>query len=312
MQGSLDFFGTLLYTLSSVHLSGPLLVLLPQSAVPISMVLSKLLLQKTYTKEHWFGAITVLLGIGIVVAEPMFGSNDDENSISTSSSFIWSSIVVLAMVPLAISSIYKESYSEENEIDPIYWNLWICTFQTIYSIIFAVPAGYISEPRVPANEFLGNFWGGFRCTLGYDTYNNDTDGVDVEDSAEEGGLFRPDNCHVWGPLYFTLFSISSFGFNILEVLLLTYGGANIMFLAMTLILPISDLAFAIPFMPNATKFQVYDIIGLLMIMGGLFVYGYGGSIQEEQEQEENAHKNQNDHENGGIGSIISSSSGDKL
>lgn len=288
------------------------------------MVLSKLLLQKTYTKEHWFGAVIVLLGIGIAVAEPMFGSNDDENSIdlsffdliysnsspSTSSSFIWSSVVILAMVPLAISSIYKESYSEENEIDPIYWNLWICTFQTIYSIIFAVPAGYISEPRVPANEFLENFWGGFRCTLGYDTYNNDTDGVDVEDSAEEGGLFRPDNCHVWGPLYFTLFSISSFGFNILEVLLLTYGGADIMFLAMALILPISDLAFAIPFMPNATTFQVYDIVGLLVIMGGLFVYGYGESIQEEQEQEENAHKNQNDHENGGIGSIISSG-GDK-
>lgn len=266
-------------------------MLLPQAAIPTSMILSKFLLQKTYTKEHWFGAITVLLGIGVVVFEQIFGDNnndDDENSSDHSSStttFVWSSVVLLAVIPTAISSIYKESYSQQNEIDPIYWNLWICIFQTIYSLIFAVPTGYISEPKVSASDFLENFWGGFKCTFGYNTYNN-TDYGDVEDTAAEGGSFHPDNCHIWGPLYFTVYNTATFGLNILMVLLLKYGGANVMFLAMTLILPISDLAFALPFMPNATKLHVNDILGLLVILGGLFLYGYGESIQENEMKED--------------------------
>lgn len=336
IMGSLDYVSLLLRVLASVQLSGPLLVLLPQTGIPISMVLSACLLNKKYSPIHWIGAVTVLLGIGIVVG-PMFSNSDeigysciasdnekycticekvmtedecvgvqyyDPSSFEQSfifsgysmrdvnesqsfdgpcrwessdngdapSTFFWSVAVVFAMIPMALSSIYKESYSQETEIDPIYWNLWITIFQTFYSLLFAVPTGYISEPRVPADEFFSNFWDGFKCTFGY--------------SSLDTGC-HPDHCHLWGPLFFWLYQFSTFGLAISMIVLLKYGGANLMFLGSTLILPISNLAFALPFMPNATAVHFTDILGLCVILFGLGLYKYAASFDESEEGNNN-------------------------
>lgn len=70
IMGCLDCIATMMQIFSCVYLPGPLLILLPQAAIPISMVLSGYLLGQKYRPFQYVGAVIVLLGI-LVVLEPM-------------------------------------------------------------------------------------------------------------------------------------------------------------------------------------------------------------------------------------------------
>ena len=71
VMGALDSLATSMQVFSSVYLPGPLLVLLPQAAIPCSMILSKRFCRNV--RYHWMqylGAVVVLFGI-LVVLEPV-------------------------------------------------------------------------------------------------------------------------------------------------------------------------------------------------------------------------------------------------
>lgn len=70
IMGALDSTVYLILTFSAVHLSGPLLVLLPQAAIPISMVLSYWILGERYGTHQYVGAAMVIAGI-LAVLEPV-------------------------------------------------------------------------------------------------------------------------------------------------------------------------------------------------------------------------------------------------
>jgi len=58
-------------------------------------------------------------------------------------------------------------------------------------------------------------------------------------------------------------------------LLIQYGSANILWLAMTVMVPLGNLAFALPFMPQNSVITPFDIAGLVVIMAGLIGYRKG-------------------------------------
>lgn len=70
IMGLLDCITCLLFTFAAVYLPGSLLILLPQSAIPISMILSKYIKGERYAIYQYLGAIIVILGI-MVVLEPL-------------------------------------------------------------------------------------------------------------------------------------------------------------------------------------------------------------------------------------------------
>jgi len=70
IMGCLDCIATMMQIFASVYLPGPLLILLPQAAIPISMMLSGYLLGQKYRAFQYVGAAIVLAGI-LVVLEPM-------------------------------------------------------------------------------------------------------------------------------------------------------------------------------------------------------------------------------------------------
>lgn len=70
VMGLLDCVTCMLLTFAAVYLPGSLLILLPQAAIPISMVLSKRLKGETYAMYQYMGAVVVILGI-CVVLEPL-------------------------------------------------------------------------------------------------------------------------------------------------------------------------------------------------------------------------------------------------
>jgi drug/metabolite transporter (DMT)-like permease len=98
--------------------SASLIVLIGQSAIPISMAISYYLLQARYSISQYTGAGIVLLGIAVVLLPsfltpaivPNANSTPDSSSTSSSSNneVMWICILVLSCVPMCLSSAYKE------------------------------------------------------------------------------------------------------------------------------------------------------------------------------------------------------------
>mmetsp|Transcript_15938 Transcript_15938/g.20172 ORF Transcript_15938/g.20172 Transcript_15938/m.20172 type:complete len:509 (-) Transcript_15938:81-1607(-) len=332
-----DTLASTMTTFASVYLPGPLLVLLPQASIPMSMLLSKFYLKSKYGKWQYAGAAVVILGI-LVVLEPVmtnrhapdyvcvaldeerdcvdcisqmsqeecegFASSSDEGNLTdifndvvvgdvsiatcewvesthetsgTSTLLFWAFILVLSCLPASMSSIYKEQKLGEVEWDPVYLNGWIALIQVPMSLVLALPGGLVTSPPVPPSDLPGNFYDGFKCFTG-------------TESITEG--CHPDDCR-YALLAMSLFIIVCFIFTNLMILLLKYSSANLMFLALTCIVPLGNLAFALPFMPGRVAMNSSDLIGLSVIMFGIVSYRFGsvlfggGDTTEEEEHEKN-------------------------
>lgn len=78
------------------------------------------------------------------------------------------------------------------------------------------------------------------------------------------------------------------------LLVLKYGSTALLYLGLTAMVPLANLAFALPFLPRQAQQplsmqDVSDIVGLLVILGGLVLYRFGSSSLscspiEDQEQ----------------------------
>jgi hypothetical protein len=164
---------------------------------------------------------------------------------------------------MTLSSIYKEmilsSPSNSTDIDPIFLNGWVAFYQFLFSFPLAFPAGMTSKPPIPPSELPSNIYDGIKCYLGDDTI---TTGC------------HPDECHT-APLYVNLFLVFNVGFNILIVYILKFGSANVLFMAGTVMVPVGNIAFALPFMPGSMPLHDSDVAGLIVILTGLVTYRFG-------------------------------------
>lgn len=345
--GLFDCVTCMLLTFSAVYLPGPLLILLPQAAIPISMFFSNRIKGDTYARFQYFGAVVVILGI-LVVLEPLVtqrhtdeftcvayndefcaacgeestkegclsygagpsmaeldwrwknnlhayvaessksssssgANNADEqdeklcqwvssassdgsssSSDSTSTILIWSIVTIFACIPMTLSSIYKEMAlsGSETQIDPIFLNGWVAWYQFLFSFPLTIPAGMATG--ILPSELPANIWDGIKCYLGISTIT--------------GGC-HPDELCSESPLYVNIFLVFNVAFNILLVFVLKFGSANVLFMAATVMVPIGNLAFALPFVPGSVPLHDSDIAGLLVILLGLITYRFGSSIK---------------------------------
>ncbi|KAL3774347.1 hypothetical protein ACHAW5_006512 [Stephanodiscus triporus] len=354
VMGLLDCLAGTLFTFAAVYLPGSLLILLPQAAIPISMLLSrKIKGGEVYAAHQYLGSAVVVMGI-LAVLEPLVtrrhdadfacvahdvdeycalcgeettesgcsshrtdggggggggvrdggegswtsllslaGSEGDSSSPSTrhgelcrwvpsdsaesSSSgtnsatlLIWSATTILACIPMTLSSIYKEMTlsgvgSRTGGIDPIFLNGWVALFQFLFSIALSVPAGMTSDPPVAPRDLPSNIADGIKCYFGIGTITS--------------GCHPDDGCHD-APLYANVFLVFNVCFNIIIVYILNrFGSANVLFMASTVMVPIGNLVFSLPFIPGSTPLKDSDIAGLGVILLGLVAYRFGDKCE---------------------------------
>ncbi len=192
-------------------------------------------------------------------------SEASSSSESTTTLLLWSLVTIAACVPMTLSSIYKEIAlsGDTNNIDPIFLNGWVALFQFVFSFPLALPAGMTSNPPVTPVELPQNIWNGVKCYLGISTI--------------ETGCHPDDQCNE-SPFYVNMFLAFNVCFNILIVYLLKFGSANVLFMASTVMVPIGNLAFALPFMPGSQPLHDSDVAGLVVILLGLVAYRFGDEI----------------------------------
>lgn len=192
------------------------------------------------------------------------GSSSSSTSDSTSTILIWSIVTIVACIPMTLSSIYKEMAlsGSETHIDPIFLNGFVAWYQFLFTFPLMIPAGMATG--ILPSQLPANIWDGIKCYLGVSTIT--------------GGCHPDDLCGE-SPLYVNIFLVFNVAFNILLVFVLKFGSANVLFMAATIMVPIGNLAFALPFMPGSMPLHDSDIAGLMVILLGLVTYRFGSSFK---------------------------------
>lgn len=339
IMGALDCLAGIMQTFSAVYLPGPLLILLPQAAIPVSMALSGRILQQRYKPLQYVGAAVVLVGI-LVVLEPIItqrhapsfvcapfdereycttcqaesteeaclshhldDASDDEDGHGHTSHFlrlfgagnnstvnedlacqwvpssessshmataaistlIWSLVMILSCVPMTLSSVYKEVALGEEDLDPIYLNGWIALFQFAFSIVLSVPAGMASSPPIYPSQISENLWDGLKCYLGIGSIFT--------------GCHTDELCSGLAPTFVNIYLLLNVLYNVLIIYILKFGSSNVLWLALTIMVPVGNLAFTLPFMPGGGgPMHFSDILGLVVILTGLVMYRFGSTL----------------------------------
>ena len=268
IMGFLDGIAGIMQVFATIYLAGSEVVLLQQAAIPVSMIISKLLIKVRYSPMQYIGALIVIGGI-LVVLGPSLGKKTDDSSETDASSdsttsganqMLWALIMIFSCIPMTLSSVYKEIALVNNDLDPIYLNGMVAIFQFLISIPLAIPAAMTTHLSI--SDLPQNLYDGFRCYIGK--------------NSEEG-----DDCYLYAPLYVNLYIIMNVLYNILIICIVKYGSANLLWLAMTISVPIANIAFSFKFMGEAyEKATMTSYYGLIVIMLGLICYRFGNAFYE--------------------------------
>ncbi|KAF1318175.1 Drug/metabolite transporter, partial [Globisporangium splendens] len=255
IMGGLDSVSGIMQVFAATYLGGSLIILLGQAAIPVSMIISSVLLKTKYSVYQYIGAVVVSVGLLIVLGPSLSGNGGGGD---THTIVFWSVVMIVSCVPMCLSSVYKEKALGEAELDPVYLNGWIAIFQLLMAIPLTVPAAMVGDPAVQPDHLLQNLLDGFKCYMG-------------QNSITEGP--HKDDCEK-ATIYVTTYLLFNVAYNLLIILILKFGSANILWLAMTIMVPLGNVAFTFPFMPQHQPLHANDIAGLVFIMLGLFVYRF--------------------------------------
>lgn len=163
-----------------------------------------------------------------------------------------------------LSSVYKEKALGEVDIDVVYLNGWVAIFQTICAIPLCLPSATVTGLAV--TDILPNLYGGLMCSFGVNTVTEATSSLHVDECSS-------------GPLFVSIYLFFNIFYNLLIVIILKHGSANILWMASTVIVPLSNVAFSLKITPGHKPLNTMDIVGLVVIMSGLVVYRFTAQLQ---------------------------------
>jgi hypothetical protein len=246
VMGALDSIASVLQSIAIDKISnGSLVVLLLQAAIPASMVITYLFLKTKYSIAQLVGAFIVVAGILVVLA-PSLGSGGDSGSLP------WMLMLMGSCIPMCFSSVFKEKALGDVELDPIYFNLMVAVYQFILIFPLLPPSAY--SVGVEMDQIFTNVADGLKCYVGINSVASDA-------------------CST-APGYVNAYLLFNIGYNILIILVLKYGSSNLLWLALTATVPVSDLVFAIPGIPGGAPVTWSVGVGLPVIFFGLVIYRF--------------------------------------
>jgi len=296
-MGAFDSMAGVLMLFGGVHVAGSTQALLGNAVIPVTMALSTFILGSRYRAKQYFGALTIMLGVATVLLPQFLSSpassspsssispSDDSSSSSPPSSPspsalgdspIFTLLFLASVIPQAMSSIYKEKAFTDIDIDVNFLQAWVALWQTIFGILL-IPLNTLSilgPNHLPWNELFSALVNGAKCMMG------------VNSVVEPFCLDKPcDSCEgAWVPL--AAYLAFNCCFNIFIVLVIKHGGAALMYIVMTLRLPLVQFAFSRPWIQSPPdSFSKYSLFGLGLILVGLVVYRWSAAHPKHGDDE---------------------------
>mmetsp|Transcript_24661 Transcript_24661/g.57900 ORF Transcript_24661/g.57900 Transcript_24661/m.57900 type:complete len:569 (+) Transcript_24661:125-1831(+) len=180
--------------------------------------------------------------------------------------FFWSIVMLLSCVPSVMSTVYKQvALQTASSMDPIVISGWVSLFQFISGLFLVIPSGLVSSPRVHPLDLRSNWLDGIGCLF-------------AQINAIDTGC-HPDDCAeaaLW--VHVSLLNSAVYALSMLFVL--KYGSCDLMYLGLTLVVPLGHLAFDIN--SSFSELQARDIAGLVILVAGLIMYRFGHGRKEQE------------------------------
>ena len=317
--GFLDAFTLIMLVFANTYLPGDLVVLLSQAVIPISLIIDRMLKkQRGHDNRKYIGAILIVLGLTVAIA--CIGVGDDEECIAVGTdedencSFCqefsderscevpenddgddicewkkddstythqqnWSFAMIIIALSTYGSTYFKSKFltgtamvDAEQSLafeNPIYFFGWISRWQLIFAIMFTPIFRWMHEPAIDNDDIFSNVGDGFRCLFGTNS---------IEDTCD------PDECDSTAAIYLNLFLIFNLLYNILVYTIIEVPGSDdVIWFAVTIIIPICNITYKIPGVPDERVPDAFNIVSLILIVGGVVCYrksGYWDAIFE--------------------------------
>ena len=187
--------------------------------------------------------------------------------------FFWSIVMLLSCVPSVMSTVYKQvALQTATSMDPIVISGWVSLYQLVCGLFLVIPSGLVSSPRVHPLDIGPNWRDGMGCLFA------------KIDSVDSG--CHPDDCSraaLW--VHLSLANSAVYALSMLFVL--KYGSCDLMYLGLTLVVPLGHLAFDVH--SSFAELRAYDIAGLVILVSGLVLYRFGHGGNESTLRNEDPH-----------------------
>ena len=138
---------------------------------------------------------------------------------------LYSNDIILRIQGKSLRYDLKSSYHltinlGELEIDVVYFNGWVAIYQFIVTILLIVPGAYGSS--LTWRDIPNSITDGASCYVGTNTITYGE---------------TPDDCHN-APFFVNTYLFFNVVYNVLIIMILKYGSSNLLWLAMTLMVPL--------------------------------------------------------------------------
>jgi hypothetical protein len=157
---------------------------------------------------------------------------------------------------MVLSSVYKQ-VALQVHLDPILVNGWVAVFQFLCGIPLAVLAGLASSPKVKPWDLPQNWLQALGCLF-------------TQTNSIESGC-HPDDCFA-AAVWVHLGLLSSAAYTVSMIFVLKYGSSALLYLGVTLMVPLGHLVFSLH---SPSNIHLSDVSGLFVLMAGLVLYRFG-------------------------------------
>jgi len=231
------------------------------------MLAAYIFLKERYKKLQYAGATIIVGGILLVLIPNLLNSDAGDSDI-----VLFNIIFLVSNVPTALSNVYKEfAFTEEMDVNLL--QAWVANWQLVFGLLLCPlnSLKFLGDNYLPLKELPRAIIDGGKCMVGINSIvSNCWD--PHSGTPHPTGVPQCDDCDgAWVMLF--LYLCFNLAYNVTILLVVKYGGANLMNFVLTLRLPLIQIVFSLKFINNPpSKFTWNILVGLFIILGGLILY----------------------------------------
>ena len=219
-----------------------------------------MILKVSFSKFQYIGAFVVFVGIFVEFIPYLQTSAQQSSTVASKPFFVLT--FCLGQLPASLSGIYQEIAFSKSRVNVVYMMAYSSLAQFVFLVLLA-PVNFIpyfgnSTPQ----EFLQMFQNAFLCI---------TNNYEGHSECQNAGLILA--CCIVSMLLTQIF----------QTLLVKVSSAATSVLVMTLITPVSSLAFTFHFLmgDHVEQISVVQTLALIILLVGITLYRFSDGLVEE-------------------------------
>lgn len=305
VMGLCDALAGMLMLVGGVHTTGSYQALLANTVIPVTMILSCAVLGTRFTCMQCMGALTILIGAGVVLGPSFLHSDTSDSAVN---SLVFNGIFVVSTVPQAFSAVYKDLvFSDEMQIkmDVNYLQAWVAVWQLGLGMLL-IPLNtlsFLGATRVSWSQLLPSLVNGGKCMAGINSITQHCIPRHALLSTTASAYATPfssssllptsialgpcDACTEVTWVIVSVYLLFNMTMAVMTVLVIKHGSASLMYMVATLRLPLLQMFFSLELIqqpPDTIRWN--DIVGLLLTMAGLVAYRWLRHEENDDDPEE--------------------------